>query len=69
MGSEPSSTAMLERPNRLIQKISGGPKARANSASGGESVISETALTMPPTAEETHAIFKARSARPCWAIG
>ena len=56
IGFLPTKTAMAERPNMPTQKYSAGPKARVTRASGGASVISTTALTMPPMAEETTAI-------------
>ncbi len=55
-------------PQRSRLKYSGGPKARANFASGGARNMSPTTLSVPAIYDPIAAIARAGPARPFWAM-
>ena len=68
MSSPPRPTKVAKASN-ISANSSGAPNAKATSASGGAKPVNRMIEMVPPTNDATAAATKARSARPCSAIG
>ena len=68
MSDFPVKAVMRLKASTIRPKYSGGPKARAYSASIGPKAIKPMTLRVPPTKDPMVAIPRAIPARPCLAI-
>ena len=67
--SSPPSPMKVAKARTISANSSGGPKRRANAASGGANSVNSTTEIVPPMNEATAAVTSARSALPAMASG